>query len=275
MSATSLKTCFVIAPIGAEGSETRIRSDQVLKHIITPAARECGYDPIRADQISEPGLITSQVIQHIVDDPLVIADLTDRNPNVFYELALRHTLKRPVVQIIKASETIPFDVAASRTIQFDHHDLDSVARAKEEISKQIHAVEENPADVDTPISVAIDLQSLRQSDNPIEKSNAEIITMLQDFRQEFRTTILETRSRPPGLNPRIIEELAAVFDRNTMLTEFELDKAPPEMLLHELRRNAARTERVLMMLCEEAGVSPAMILRRRPRAREAIPTAKE
>jgi hypothetical protein len=87
------KVCFVIAPIGTEGSDVRVRSDQVLKHIITPAARECGYEPIRADQISEPGLITSQVIQHIVQDPLVIADLTGRNPNVFYELAVRHAIK--------------------------------------------------------------------------------------------------------------------------------------------------------------------------------------
>jgi hypothetical protein len=78
------KTCFFIAPIGLEGSDVRVRSDQVLKHIVAPAARECGYDTIRADQISEPGIITSQVIQHVVEDPLVVADLTDRNPNVFY-----------------------------------------------------------------------------------------------------------------------------------------------------------------------------------------------
>jgi hypothetical protein len=43
------KTCFLIAPIGAEGSEIRKRSDQVLKHILNPAAGECGYTVIRAD----------------------------------------------------------------------------------------------------------------------------------------------------------------------------------------------------------------------------------
>jgi hypothetical protein len=138
----------VIAPIGAEGTDIRIRSDQVLKHIISPAAHECGYTAVRADQISEPGLITSQVIQHIVEDPLVIADLSGRNPNVFYELALRHALKKAVVQIIHASESIPFDVAASRTVHVDHHDLDSAARAKEEIIKQIRSVEKNPTEVD-------------------------------------------------------------------------------------------------------------------------------
>src|SRR6266851_3935883 len=82
VSQTSRKICFIIAPIGDIGSVVRIRSDKVLKHIIAPAAIDCGYEPLRADQISEPGIITSQVIQHIVEDPLVIADLTGPNANV-------------------------------------------------------------------------------------------------------------------------------------------------------------------------------------------------
>ena len=68
------KDCFVIAPIGEPESDIRKRSDQILKHVISPALKECGYKATRADQISEPGMITSQVIQHIVDDPLVVAD---------------------------------------------------------------------------------------------------------------------------------------------------------------------------------------------------------
>lgn len=91
------KKCFVIAPIGEPDSETRKRSDQILKHVISPAVQECGYSATRADQISEPGMITSQVIQHITDDHLVVADLTERNPNVFYELAIRHGIRKPLV----------------------------------------------------------------------------------------------------------------------------------------------------------------------------------
>jgi hypothetical protein len=88
------KTCFVIAPIGEADSEDRKRSDQVVNFVITPAVAECGYKPIRADKISEQGIITSQVIEHIVNDPLVIADLTKQNANVFYELAIRHAILR-------------------------------------------------------------------------------------------------------------------------------------------------------------------------------------
>lgn len=210
--------CFVIAPIGDEDSEIRRRSDQVLTHIIKPAASECGYEAIRADQISEPGIITSQVIQHIVDDALVVADLTGRNPNVFYELALRHALKKPVVQIIHYDEAIPFDVAASRTIHVNHHDLDSAAQAKNQIVGQIKSVEVNPENVDSPISVAMELQLLRQSENPLEQSSAEIISMIQDL----RSTILEIRERPTmgRLSTRFFDELIFILGQAMSLVTF-------------------------------------------------------
>ena len=73
------KSCFVIAPIGNEGSDTRKRSDQILRHIIDPVVVGCGYSTaLRADRISESGRITQQVIQHVTDDDLVIADLRER-----------------------------------------------------------------------------------------------------------------------------------------------------------------------------------------------------
>jgi hypothetical protein len=176
------QTCFVIAPIGDPDSDIRKRSDQVLRHVIAPAVERCGYRAVRADQISEPGMITSQVIQHIVDDPLVVADLTGRNPNVFYELAIRHAIRKPLVQLIKKGEQIPFDVAGTRTIHVDHHDLDSVEEAKAEIIRQIESLENNSKDIETPISVSLDLQLLRQSENPEERSLGDLLAAITEVR---------------------------------------------------------------------------------------------
>jgi len=179
---TSKKTCFVIAPIGDSDDLVRTRSDQVFKYIIAPAATACGYEPLRADQIPKPGIITSQVIQHLMDDPLVIADLTGPNANVFYELAIRHAFQKPVVQIIDDAQAIPFDVASSRTIKYKYPDLESADKTREEIKRQIRAVEENPSEVDNPLTQAVELQSLRRSGNPLEKSAADIMAMLQDLK---------------------------------------------------------------------------------------------
>jgi hypothetical protein len=216
-------TCFVIAPIGEDESETRKRSDKMLKYVIAPVAEEQGYEPVRADQISEPGLITSQVIQHVADDDLVIADLSERNPNVFYELALRHALKKPLVQLMAKGERIPFDVAGMRTIEIDINDLDSVESAKQSLSEQIKAVVRDPEAIDTPISFAFDLQQLRQSENPEERSLADVVSALSELRAEMndlgRHISDPERLLPPGYleyalgNPNPFGmELQAIFD---------------------------------------------------------------
>lgn len=134
-------TCFVIAPIGEPESPTRRRSDQVMRHIIRPVVEPRGYDAVRADDIDKPGIITTQVLNHVVDSELVIADLTDRNPNVFYELAIRHAISKPFVQIIKKGEALPFDVAGTRTVFVDLQDLDNVADSIEKIGSQIDSLE--------------------------------------------------------------------------------------------------------------------------------------
>jgi hypothetical protein len=176
------KICFIISPIGEEGSETRERSDQVLKHIITNSVEQLGYTIIRADKISEPGIITTQIIEYIVDAELVIADLTEKNPNVFYELAIRHVIRKPLVQIIRKGDVIPFDIAGTRIIQFDLHNLDSVASAKDEIFSQIKSLEAGNSDVHNPISVSLDLKALRESGNIEKRSLADIVEAVSDLR---------------------------------------------------------------------------------------------
>lgn len=176
------KICFVISPIGEEGSETRTRSDQTLKHIITEPVAQLGYEVIRADKISEPGIITTQIIEYIVDAELVIADLTEHNPNVFYELAIRHAMRKPLVQMIRKGDIIPFDVAATRVIQFDLHNLDSVASAKEEIVSQVKAIETGNNEVQNPISVSLDLKVLKESGDAEERSLADIVEAISDLR---------------------------------------------------------------------------------------------
>lgn len=214
------KSCFVISRIGEPDTETRKRSDQILKHVIKPAVESLGYHAIRADEIDKPGLITSQVISHVVDDDLVVADLTERNPNVFYELAIRHALNKPLVQLIAKHERIPFDVAGTRTIHVDHTDLDSAARARNEIVAQVKSLEENPADTDTPISVAVDLQRLRKSDNPEQRSLADIMSVVSEIRGavsklENNTALLERLVA--------IESLLGVLTRRVTVGQRALD----------------------------------------------------
>jgi hypothetical protein len=233
---TSNKPCFVISPIGENGSEIRKRADQVFKHVIEPAVGNCGYDAVRADKISEPGMITSQVIQHIVDDQLVIADLTGSNANVFYELAIRHAIRKPLVQLIQKGEKIPFDVAGMRTIPVDHKDLDSVDEARTEIEKQIRAIEnKTPEEIDSPITVSIELQALRQSENPEQRSLAEFVSAVGDLRSDI-AGIEKRLSEPHRLFPP--EFLMELFERPFMMRSKEND-----MMLREMRAVARELQK--------------------------------
>jgi hypothetical protein len=192
----SEKNCFVIAPIGDPGSPTRKRSDQVLKYIIKPSVMECGYsEPLRADNMDNPGIITSQVIQRITVCSLVVADLSERNPNVFYELAIRHAIRKPLVQMMGRGEVIPFDVSPMRTIMFDIHDLDDVEKAKAEMIGQINNLSQHPEDFDTPISQAIDLKSLSESKKPEEQLIAQIVPLLGHLKRSIDEVRLNM-SRP-------------------------------------------------------------------------------
>lgn len=97
------KECFFIAPIGDAESESRERSDKLMEYIVDEAVSDYGYSVTRADQMDQPGSITNQIIEKVVDSELVIADLTEHNPNVFYELAVRHATGEPFIQLIKST----------------------------------------------------------------------------------------------------------------------------------------------------------------------------
>ena len=176
-----IKDCLIICPIGSEGSASRMRSDKLFKHLFQPVLEELGYNPIRADQIDKVGNITSQIIDLLIEAPLVIADLSEHNPNVFYELGIRHTVRKPYIQFIAKGDRLPFDVAAIRSIEIDHTDLDSVDSAKKLLIKQIRAYE-GGADVDSPVSVTLDLKSLRL-DNSVAK---RLLKEMYDLKNQLK-----------------------------------------------------------------------------------------
>lgn len=196
------KTCFVISPIGAVGSATRLRADKLKKYVIEKVLIERGYKVIRADDVGEPGLITNQIVKKIVECDILIADLSEHNPNVFYELAIRHGLKKPFIHIIDAKDNIPFDNAQVRTIQVDLTDLDSVESAINQLVAQVDSIERSELTTESPISVAFDLETLRTSGKPDEAILGVILEELATLRREIRairpSQIVRTRYNTPA-----------------------------------------------------------------------------
>ncbi len=118
------RSCFVIGPIGDRlalpGSEPRVAYElaiQVFEEVIEPACSEFEIRPTRSDGITKSGDIPEQIIYRLATADLVIADLTGANPNVMYELGLRHAVGLPTIQIGERGK-LPFDISTIRTIQF-------------------------------------------------------------------------------------------------------------------------------------------------------------
>ena len=151
------KVCFYVTPIGHPESEERQHSDLFLTSLVEPAVAEFDLRLVRADGIGKPGMITAQVIEHLVRARLVVADLSFHNPNVFYELALRHAVRLPVVQIIRASDRIPFDLDQFRTVQIDNSSIYTLVPQLEsfrsQIASQIRRALSDEGDPSNPLTV--------------------------------------------------------------------------------------------------------------------------
>ncbi|WP_123653149.1 hypothetical protein [Curtobacterium sp. ZW137] len=118
------KTCFIVSPIGDRmappGTPERARYEEsvfIWEQVIEPACARFGLTPVRSDKISDPGEIPEQIFVYLRDAEVVIADLSHANPNVMYELGLRHSRSGVTVQIGEYGR-LPFDVTTIRTIQF-------------------------------------------------------------------------------------------------------------------------------------------------------------
>lgn len=149
-------TCFYVTPIGEDGSDQRKHADLFLGSLIEPALEQFGLKVVRADMIDKPGTITRQIIEYLLRSRLVIADLSFHNPNVFYELALRHAVRLPVVQLVRVADRIPFDLNQIRTIRIDtsglHEFVPKIETYRSEIASQVRRALDDPDAVDNPIT---------------------------------------------------------------------------------------------------------------------------
>src|ERR1017187_7215683 len=115
------KHCFVVMPSGREPAEVKWFKGWY-EVVIKPAVVEAGFDPVLAAAEEQPGAINDEIRTHLALDPMVLVDLggadveDDPNPNVMYELGIRHALGLPLVMLAWKGQRLPFDVGNQRVI---------------------------------------------------------------------------------------------------------------------------------------------------------------
>ena len=153
--------CFVITPIGNVDSETYRKANGLIESVIKPVLENLGYKVEAAHKINSTGSITNQIIERLLESKLVIANLTDLNPNVMYELAVRHAKRLPVISLAEKGTKLPFDIQAERTL-FYQDSMIGVEELKPQLIEAVKEIDfENP-EHDNPIYRAAKSLVMRQ-----------------------------------------------------------------------------------------------------------------
>ena len=131
-------SCFVMQPFA-------VPLGDYYEKVYKPAIEKAGLKPVRADaDIFGTGKIMDQVWEGINTAKVLVAELTSRNPNVFYELGLAHALKKPVVLVSSREEDVPFDLHHIRVIYYDVNDPFWGAKLIEKVAENILSALNNP-----------------------------------------------------------------------------------------------------------------------------------
>jgi len=116
------KRCFVIMPFGKkfDAADIEVNFDEVYEKFIKPTVEGAGLNCIRCDKVDEAGNIHKRMFQLIWDADVAIADVSIPNPNVFYELGIRHALRKAVTIIIRnKNATLPFNIVNMNAVEYD------------------------------------------------------------------------------------------------------------------------------------------------------------
>lgn len=119
--ADTLGRCFVVMPFGSKpGPDGPIDFDAVYERLLRPAIAAAGLRPHRADAEARAGSIHDDMFQDLLLAEFVVADLTVDNPNVWYEIGVRHALRAAgaVLTYGSARERLPFDIAGQRCLRY-------------------------------------------------------------------------------------------------------------------------------------------------------------
>lgn len=156
------KKCFVLMPFKENLKE-------IYTEVYKPTCNDNDIDCWRVDEIARPGSITRDIVEGILDAEIIIADLTTKNPNVFYELGIAHSTGNKTIMTAQSTDDVPFDIAAYRVI-FYEHTLNGCKKLRNQLDLAIKEL----------------LAALNRTSNPFQ----EVVASRGGFRVKGRTPII-------------------------------------------------------------------------------------
>lgn len=225
---------FFVSQVGAKDSPERYRADEVHDGIVAPVAKKFGMSVHRADRDPTPGQVTTQIVRALVEARIVVADLTGRNPNVYYELGVAHAFQQPVAVLVDKVSSLSFDTQNEKVVEIGDSGTVGVNQAREasvrleEVFEVVLADDYAVENLLTSVAVARSLDALAP-DNPVASEVAAMREQLDEVHKYMRRAAAAARrtANYEVLKAFIAEQAkAGAFTRGELLGLISFETSP-------------------------------------------------
>jgi hypothetical protein len=232
--------CFIIMPIADQEGYDKGHFNKVYEDLFKVACNKSGFKAVRADEVKQTNLIHLDILQKLIESPMAICDLSNRNPNVLFELGLRQAFDKPTVLVQECGTPKIFDISPLRYTEYRKElKYREVLEDQDLIAEALRATKE-ATDNGEGINSIVSLLSLSSpaslkdvSDNDTAKMMQIIMSEMNDLRTDFRHTLRRMADKEVETN-----EMSNRF-------EMEFDRARHDLRkLQEISSNNASIEMV-------------------------------
>lgn len=195
MNGSENMRCLVLTTAAPAGTEIRHHTDGLIEYLVRPPLDSAGYELIRMDELSTPGILSDAVLRELYSASLVVADLSFADPSVMYALGVRHSFGMSAIHLLTPSSVFPFDIEGLTGIVFDINDMTSIKRARRDFTRRLDDIAQT-AEV-SPVHATIELDELRHGELGSERAgDAALINGLRAIEQ--RLDVMERRQVDAG-----------------------------------------------------------------------------
>jgi hypothetical protein len=214
--------CFVIMPIAEVDGYPSGHFRHVYENIVAPACSLANVKPVRADDVKAANLIHLDILRKLIDAPIVVCDLSTRNPNVLFELGIRQAFDKPVVLIQEIGTPKIFDISPLRYLEYSkdmryHEVIETQNKLRDAILATIEA-EEDSGNVNSIVKLLALSESAKIPDLKGDKESVALEFLRAEMQQMRR--IMESRfqsDRGSSKRDSIVsieyERLTSIIDR--------------------------------------------------------------
>jgi hypothetical protein len=218
--------CFIMMPFGEW-------FDYYYETIYFPAIEAADLIPKRADDLYRPSAIVHDIWALTQQARVILADLSEKNPNVFYELGLAHAIAKPVILVTESIDDVPFDLRSLRVLAYNKNEPDWGERLKEKIEGSIREVLNSPLESVLPTFLKIKESS---STTTVTKAEKDLIALRQDMdllKREIQARI--------EYSPRVSKPRLGKFEASELAYQYICKKTPERIIFRRLQEGGIDT----------------------------------